>query len=66
MKKRTELFRKGRAKAHKVLEDWLKVTGIIPDGTSYQFEIESVVEDAYLWGYAAGKLDGKKQGKANE
>jgi hypothetical protein len=61
-----EARKKGEEVALKILHEWLDVTGLIPPGTGYYYEMEAVVEDAVECGVRAalGALEEASAGSA--
>lgn len=37
---------RAKRRALVILDDWIRVTGVIPEHSSYNYELESIIEDA--------------------
>lgn len=58
-----------KGKALAVYDEWNDVAWVMPKGTSYYYECQSVIEDAFEIGFAAGQehlINEKLRGRLNE
>jgi hypothetical protein len=62
-KEQEKILKERTDKALFIYEEWNKVTGFIHAGTSYDWEIRSIIEDAVQVGYLGQTLESLQENK---
>jgi hypothetical protein len=53
-------FEDAKRRAFQIFDDWVQVTGIVPVGSSYYYEMQDVIEDAVHCGAQSASGDFKR------